>query len=52
MEEKVLIRSNTLVDVYHQVGLEMEVEKLEFRDTERRGGQGCFLRRYGTRYVN
>lgn len=45
MEENVLIRSNTLVDVYHQVDLEMEVEKLGFRDTERREGRGCFLRR-------
>lgn len=44
MEEKV-IRSNTLVDVYLQVGLGMEEEKLGFLGTERRGERGCFLRR-------
>ena len=44
MEEKVII-STTLVDVYHQVGLGMEEEKLGFRGTERRGGRDCFQRR-------
>lgn len=34
-----------LVDVYFQVGLEMEEEKLECQGTERRGGRDCFLRR-------
>lgn len=44
MEEKVII-SITLVDVYHQLGLGMEEERLGFPGTERRGGRDCSRRR-------